>query len=138
MPASSTQSAPATAKKPASRFPKEITFHRVVFTGRTDPNETPYVPLSVNGLELRIQREQEVILPSNFIEAADHASYDNLVASPNPRQPVIKDGIIRRYPYRIVRDDRPEPTEEDFFNMLNTGNEVTNAVIERNRTAQTS
>lgn len=113
-------------------------FHRVIFNGRVDPNELSYVPLSINGFELRLQREQEVILPQSFLDVADSASHDNYVASKDPRQPVIKDGIIRRYPYRIVRDERPEPVEKDFFEMLNRGNEITNAVIERNRTSQSS
>jgi len=126
-------------KAPAkiSRFPGQK-FHRVVFTGRTDPNDVPYVPLAINNFELRLQREQEVILPTNFLEVAENASYDNLVAGKTAQQPIMKDGIIRRFPFRIVQDGRSEPTEEDFFEMLNKGNDITNKTIERNSTSQTS
>ena len=127
-----------TVPQAPSRFPKGMKFFRVVFNGRTDPNEVPYVPLSINGFELRLQRESEVILPENFLIAADHASHDNFVASKDARQPIIKDGIIRRFPYRIVQDERPEPTEKDFIKMLNSGNKITSAVIERNSTSQGS
>ncbi len=128
----------AQGKQAMSRFPEGMKFFRVMFTGRTDPNDLPYVPLAINGFELRLQRETEVILPDNFLKVADQASYDNYIASKDPRQPVIKDGIIRRFPFRIIQDERPAPVEKDFFDMLNKGNDITNAVIERNSTSQAS
>lgn len=132
---------PKPLPKFVSRFPKGMKFHRVIFNGRSDPNEVPYVPLSVNGLQIHLTREKEVILPDNFLEAADNASYDNLVAgvTKDNRPTVIKDGIILRFPYRVVKDDsREEPTELDFFNMLNEGNEITDAVLQRNNSSQGS
>lgn len=100
----------------------------VNFNQRQSANEVAYVPLTHNGLELRVQRGVDVCLPHSFIEIARHAEMTNWdCKTGDPNIPVKAAGKLQRFPFRIVR----ESNETEFNKCLAEGNAITNDFMER-------
>jgi hypothetical protein len=90
-------------------------YKRVRFHAKGQPNDPELVVLSVNGECLQIQREQEVVLPRRFMEAADHATYKHFSHQPGQDRKV--DYSVAKYPYTILG----EATQADFTRMRRSG-----------------
>jgi hypothetical protein len=118
-------STPPSVQQPTE---KPMKYWVVNFNQRQSANEVQAIPLSLNGLELRIQRGVDVCLPESFIEIAEHASMTNWdTRTGDPSIPVKASGTIFRFPFRRVR----EASEEEFKKDLANGNSITNEFMER-------
>jgi len=106
---------------------KKMTYHLVRVQPQGNENELDHVPMSLNGVELRIMRGDEGILPDNFIALLGDACHTNWVKSDDPEQPVKDGGKISRFPFSIIR----EATEAEYLEMLQSGNKMTKEAIER-------
>lgn len=120
------EAAAVEAAKPKTSRVAE-TYSRVEFSAKGSENDLPYVPLSKNGKQLRIQRSKQVVLPNSYLEIADNASHPQWEPSDKPDQPMKKTGTIQRYQYRVIG----KATRKEFLEMLAEGNEITNQAVER-------
>lgn len=93
----------------------------VRFQARATENDPPRVELAVNGETLTCAREEEVILPEAYLEAADHAVYNVFEQMPGFDRKII--GKVKRYPYERVR----ESSKAEFDAMRQAGNQVRDA-----------
>lgn len=107
------------------------TYSLVIFNQKSSANDSPYVPLSKNGVELRISRGREVVVPDSFLAIADNATFTQWEPSEDRNVPMKSAGLVRRYGYTRLR----AATEDEFKKMLGEGNRITNEVIERMKRA---
>lgn len=124
---------------------KPARYFEVEFTQTSDPNATPYVPLILNGWELRLQRGVPLILPEPFVEIARNAIRTRWAKPKDGGQALRADGVIQAFPFRILRGPKGEDrsrgeqadgvNEQDFKAQLQSGNAITNDFIERLRKA---
>jgi hypothetical protein len=110
---------------------KPETYSLVIFNAKSSANDSPYVPLTKNGVELRISRGREVVIPDSFLEIADNAVFTQWEPSDDRNVPMKNAGKVRRYGYTRLR----AATEEEFRKMLGEGNRITNDAIERMKRA---
>ena len=118
----------AEAAKPKTGAHKE-TYTRIVCNQKQGENDLPYVPVSKNNFQLRLQRGKEVIIPDSFRKILDNAAHTAWIPSDDPDQPMQEDGIIQRYQYRIV-GTAGKATAADYKKMLKSGNLITKQAIE--------
>lgn len=111
--------------------PKGETYSRVIFNQKSSSNDSPFVPLSKNGVELRIWRGKEVIVPDSFLEIADHASFTQWEPSEDRNVAMKNAGLVKRYGYTRLG----AATEGEYKALLGEGNRITNEVIERMKRA---
>lgn len=101
-------------------------YFEVEFNETDSANECPHVPLIVNNWDIRVQRGTAVILPERFLSVAKNATRINYVpdgsASGVGRQPMKAQGVIMRYPFRIIR----EATKKEFEEGLAKGTAIQN------------
>lgn len=107
------------------------TYSRVIFNQKSSLNDSPFVPLSKNGVELRIWRGKEVIVPDTFLEIADHASFTQWEPSEDRNVAMKNAGLVKRYGYTRLG----AASEAEYRSMLGEGNRITNEVIERMKRA---
>jgi len=117
---------PSSGAAPAERYFEVKFMHRQMGT-----NEPPYVPLTLDGRELRIQRMTPVVLSESFLQIADHAVMKTWVPSKEPNKPMEEGEPVQRYPYEKIR----EATKEEFNKCLAAGNAIQQSVLERLRRA---
>jgi len=113
------------AAKP--KTPVEETYSFATFNQKASENDLPYVPLSKNGKQYRVQRGEKVCLADSILEIADHASHPQWEPSDKPDQPMKRTGTIMRYQYRL----EGKATKKDFDKMLKEGNLITDEEVER-------
>lgn len=121
----------AMAMNPAVAEPQSFveTYSRVIFNNKGSNNDLPFVPLSKNGVELRISRGREVVVPDSYLEIADHAAHIQWEPSEDRNVAAKNAGLIRRYGYTRLGP----ATEAEFKKQLSEGNRITSEVIERMR-----
>jgi len=78
------------------------TYKMVRFQAKSNDNDPEDVVLAVNGEQLIIRRECEVILPGRFLECADHARFPKFIQTPNVPRKVVS--TIHKYPYSVIGD----------------------------------
>ncbi len=118
-----------TAGAKASESPEPRTYKRVKFHTKSDKYQPNDVILSVNGHTLLLQRDVPVVLPQCFLEAADHATYDQFQPGSGSRKVIAK---VRLYPYDVLG----EGSEEEYRKMLATGARKLAEAREREDAAQ--
>lgn len=105
--------------------PEEEEYFVVIFSAKSAPHEENDVILSVNGETLIMAREQEVVVPRRFLEAADHATYPRFTQMPNqPRKVAAR---IKTYPYTRLR----QATADDFMRQKQAGTKTTREAIQK-------
>ena len=106
-----------TAQEAERLFAKihEIQYIKVRFHAKSNSEDPDDVVLSVNGETLNIQREQVVIIPSSFLEVADHGTWTKFIQLPN--QPRKLAGKIKTYPYDLIGTG----TREEFLKQRQEG-----------------
>lgn len=97
------------------------TYHRVRFANKGHENDTEDVILSVNGEVLTIMRDEEVIIPGRFKEAADHAQIQKFKKEPGKQRK--KRAPVQTYPYSLIGDS----TEKDYTDMKAEGKRASQA-----------
>ena len=102
-----------------------ITFHWVRFHAKSNPEDQDDVHLIVNGEVLVMQREKKVVVPSHFLEAADHGTYIKFRQLPNKPRKVM--GRIKTFPY----DKLGDATEKEFREQKRAGTKKTKDHIKR-------
>jgi len=91
------------------------TYKQVVFSGRQSVTEPVDVGLAVNGELLLILREKPIIVPSRYLEAAEHATYPKFTQEPGKPRKTI--GNVMRFPFTVIRD----ATKEEYDQALKEG-----------------
>jgi len=97
----------------------------VVFAARQSASDAENVELSHNGDRITVRRETEVPLPQRFLNVADAAVQRVFEPIRRGSIPYRDAGVIRRRPYRIVREAR----QKDFVEYMESGNNVTRQAI---------
>lgn len=103
--------------------PVKEKYWKVIFTPRSNENDTEDVPLTVNGDVLQCQRGVETIIPNRFKEAADHTLIPLFTMRPNEPRKEIGSKLL--YPYSLIG----EATEAEYRKMLREGNLKTKAKL---------
>lgn len=81
-------------------------YAEVIFSEKSNPNDTIDVIISVDGECLIIQRGKKVVVPKRFLIAADHATHDVYRQMPDePRKVLFK---VQTYPYTVIREGMKE------------------------------
>lgn len=94
-----------------------VKYLKVVFNPTSDPNEPEDVVLSVNGEALQFKRGIEVIVPSPFLEAADHAVYNKVVQQEGQKRKKLIP--VSRCTYSV----KGESTKDEFLKTKKEGTE---------------
>lgn len=97
----------------------------VVFSGRNDIKDAEYIELRHQGDGITVRRETEVPLPERYLGVADDAVQQVYEPVRRSSIPYRKAGVLKRRPYRVVR----EATREDFLKYLEDGNNITRKAI---------
>jgi len=95
----------------------KMTYSKVIFSPRTDPNQPEQVQLSVNDLMLVCNRGVEVIIPDSHVEAADHATQKSMFFD-DRLQEVVNQGELLKYPYSHLG----KVSESEYRAALKQGN----------------
>ena len=116
---------------PPQEVVKEETFHWVRFQEKASADAQENVELSVNGETLVMKRNRPVIVPSRFLECADHAVVPIFKQLPN--QPRKITGKVKTFPYERITDKGSGgmATQTEFMTMMRTGTQKTRADLER-------
>jgi hypothetical protein len=96
--------------EPAPAPQGTIRFFRVKFLPRTDQQQPQDVILGVNGEFLRAPRNVETIMPSPFLEAADHATYNQYEQVPGADRKIVNQ--VCKYPYVVLGEVTRKEYEE--------------------------
>ena len=94
-------------------------YFRVRFHAKSNANDPDDVELIVNGENLQMRREKEVIIPARFRECADHAEYTQSRQVPGHNRKVV--AKIRIFNYDFLG----EATEKEFKDQVREGNKLT-------------
>ncbi len=106
-----------------------IGYWEVIFHPQVNPHDPKDVVLPVEGQCLQIERDKPVIVPGNFLEAADHGVYSVYRQRPGEPQKVI--GHVRHFPYTPMR----KATKQEYLEMLQAGNKAVREKRERQEAA---
>ena len=93
-------SKPAANEAVAQPVAKKRTYTRVKFYPKSHKEQPDDVILSVNGDTIIMMRDQEVVLPDYFLEAADHATFNQYKTGIGNSRKVIMQ--VRLYPYALL------------------------------------
>ena len=93
-------------------------YYRVRFHAKSHQNDPDDVELIVNGENLQMRREKEVIIPGRFKECADHAVFPQYRQIPGKQRKVVAQ--IRLFNYDLLG----EATEKDFRKQVREGNKI--------------
>ena len=96
------------------------TFAEVIFSHKADKGDTNDVELSVDGQVLTIQRGKKVVLPSRFLECADHGWHHHYEQVPGKTRKIA--ARIQTYNYTVIRSDVPA---SEYFKMKKEGDKKT-------------
>ena len=88
-------------------------YHRVMFGGNELSTDTENVELSVNGEMLIMRRLHPVILPSRFLECADHAVVQSWRVLPGGRPAPV---YTRMFPYLYLGSASAEDYRRQILN----------------------
>ena len=94
-------------------------YWEITFQPKAHPNDFDDVTLSVNGQCLQMKREEAVILPGRFLEAADNAVYPTYSQRPGHDRKIT--GFVKFFPYIVLR----EADEDEYRKMKADGDKVT-------------
>ena len=93
----------------------------VSFAAKDNPNASDQVILGVNGNILVMKRNVNVILPSNYLEVADHAVAKQYRQLPGESRVIV--GEIKTYPYTKIKP----ATKAEFDKMKREGTKASKA-----------
>jgi len=96
-------------------FNEKHDYWKVIFAAKDNPQASDQVHLGLNGEILVMCRNVEVIVPSTFLEVADHAVAKQYRQLPGEERRVV--GEIKTYPYTKIAPS----TKEEFLKMKREG-----------------